>query len=180
MSEGRAMRKKKASAILICMAVVTAFLSCSRTADRAVELANLPLNSMEGIITRDSVSLDSKISSDGQGSLRVETTKPLVVKLFEISGLNAEQARLLYRARLRTQNLQGQAYLEMWVRFPAKGEFFSRGLNNVLTGTTEWTSVETPFILQKNERPDLVRLNLVINGSGTVWIDDVRLIKGIL
>jgi hypothetical protein len=135
---------------------------------------------MEGIITRNGVSLDPKISNDGQGSLRVDAAKPVVVRLFEVSGLNVEQARLVYHARLRTENLQGQAYLEMWVRFPGKGEFFSRGLENALSGTTEWTSAETTFFLQKGERPDLARLNLVVNGSGSVWIDDVRLVKGTL
>ena len=59
-----------------------------------------------------------------------------------------------------------------------KGEFFSRGLQSPLTGTTNWTTEETPFLLKKGEKPDLVKLNLVINGKGTAWIDDVLLLKG--
>ena len=66
----------------------------------------------------------------------------------------------------------------MWCRFPGKGEFFSRGLQSPLTGTTDWTTEETAFFLKKGENPDNVKLNLVINGSGTAWIDDVRLLKG--
>ena len=45
-----------------------------------------------------------------------------------------------------------------------------------LSGTTDWTTRETPFFLQKGENPDNVRMNLVINGKGTVWIDDIRLL----
>ena len=104
----------------------------------------------------------------------------MVVRLFEVPGLAIEKARLIYQARVRTENIQGQAYLEMWVRLPGKGEFFSRGLNNTITGTTDWTSMETPFFLQKGEKPDLAKLNVVITGSGTVWVDEVRLVKGSL
>jgi hypothetical protein len=37
---------------------------------------------------------------------------------------------------------------------------------------------ETPFFLKKGENPDNVKLNLVINGKGTAWIDDIRVLKG--
>ena len=47
-----------------------------------------------------------------------------------------------------------------------------------LTGTTKWMTVQTLFALKKGERPDVIKLNLVIDGRGTVWIDDVHLLKG--
>jgi hypothetical protein len=105
-------------------------------------------------------------------------TKPTVIRLFEVRDLNVEDARLIYQARVRTENVQGQVYLEMWCHFPGKGEFFSRGLQSPLTGTTDWTTEETPFFLNKGENPDYVKLNLVINGKGTAWIDDIKLLKG--
>lgn len=48
-----------------------------------------------------------------------------------------------------------------------------------LSGTTDWTTQETEFFLKAGENPDNVKLNLVINGSGTVWIDEIRLLKGL-
>ena len=74
--------------------------------------------------------------------------------------------------------MDGQVYLEMLCHFPDRGEIFSRGIQSPLASTTDWTTVETPFFLKRGERPDFVKLNLVINGKGTVWIDDVRLFKG--
>ena len=74
--------------------------------------------------------------------------------------------------------MQGQFYLDMWCSFPGKGEFFSRALQAPLTGTMEWTTQETPFFLKQGENPDNVKLNLVIDGSGTVWIDDITVTKG--
>lgn len=70
--------------------------------------------------------------------------------------------------------------IEMWCCFAGKGEFFSRDLRSPLSETTDWSDEETPFFLQKGENPDNVKLNLVIDGTGTVWIDDLRLGKGAL
>ena len=37
--------------------------------------------------------------------------------------------------------------------------------------------MQTPFLLQPGQKPGKVTLNLVVNGKGTVWIDDVVLSK---
>ena len=39
----------------------------------------------------------------------------------------------------------------------------------------EWTLLKTPFFLKKGENPDNIKLNIVIEGSGQVWVDDIRL-----
>ena len=151
---------------------------CSKTSQQAVELKRYPLDSLDGIITQSGATIDKETSSDGNGSLRITAPEPTVVRLFEVNDIDVENARLTYQAKLRTESMDGQVYLEMWCHFPGKGEFFSRGLQNPLTGTMNWTTAETPFFLKKGEKPDLIKLNLVINGKGTVWIDDVRLLKG--
>jgi len=143
------------------------------------ELKAFALDDLQGLITRSGVSLDQAISSDGNGSLRVDVTEPTTVHLFETGDIDIENARLIYQAKVRTENLEGQVYLEMWCHFPGKGEFFSKGLMTPLTGTTNWANLETPFLLKEGENPDNVKLNLVITGKGTVWIDDIRLLKGI-
>ncbi len=143
----------------------------------AEELKSYPADDLKELITVSGVAVDKAVSSDGKGSLKIEAKEPTVVRLYETGDLDVENARVIYRASVRTEKLQGKAYLEMWCRFPDKGQFFSRGLNNVLTGTTDWTTLETPFFLKKGQNPDNVKLNLVIDGKGTVWIDDIKLIK---
>ncbi len=151
-----------------------------------IELKRFPVETMEGIITQSGVEIDKQISSDSNGSLRITATEATVVRLFEIRLSEAhlvtymKGTRLIYQAKVRTENVDGQVYLEMWCHFPGKGEFFSRGLMTTLTGTTDWTKVQTPFFLKKGENPDNVKLNLVINGKGTAWIDDIRLLKAIV
>jgi hypothetical protein len=92
--------------------------------------------------------------------------------------VDVEDARLIYQASLRTENAHGRVYLEMWCHFSGRGEFFSRGLTSALSGTTGWTTQETIFFLKPGENPDNVRLNVVLEGPGAAWIDDIKLLRG--
>jgi hypothetical protein len=133
---------------------------------------------MAGIITRSNVEIDTTVSCDAKGSLRITASESTTVRLFETGDIDVENATLVYQAKVRTEGEEGNVYLEMLCSFPGKGEFSSRGLMTPITGTTDWTTEETPFFLKKGQNPDNVKLNLVITGKGTVWIDDVRLIVG--
>src|SRR5438067_1843652 len=88
------------------------------------------------------------------------------IRMFEIPEPGRDGCLLIYRAQMRTEDVRGRAYLEMWCRFPNRREYFSKGLgfDQVVTGTAGWTACETPFVLQPAERPDLVRLNVVMEG----------------
>ena len=160
----------------MCIAFI--LVGCSKAPQEVVELKRFPIDSLEGIMTQSGVQFDKEVSSDGNGSLKIIATEPTVVRLFELGDIGIENARLIYQAKVRTEGVEGQVFLEMWCHFPGRGEFFSRGLQTPLTGTTNWTTEETPFFLKKGENPDNVKLNLVINGKGTAWIDDIRVLKG--
>jgi hypothetical protein len=71
--------------------------------------------------------------------------------------------------------LAGNVFLEMWCHFPGQGESFSRGLHQKLSGNTPWTTLQTAFFLKSGEKPDLLKLNLVVEGTGTISVRDVRL-----
>jgi hypothetical protein len=104
--------------------------------------------------------------------------KAQTIRLFELPNPNVEDCMVLFRARIKTEALTKPVYLEMWCRFPGKGEFFSRDLAHALTGSNDWASFETPFFLKKGEQPDLIKLNLVVKGTGKVWIKDIEVLKG--
>lgn len=165
------------SLLCICVAFTLGIIGCSQPSKQVTELKRFPADDLQGIIAQSAVQIDEQISSDGSGSLRIHTSEPTVVRLFQVGDIDIENARLIYQAKIRTENIEGQAYLEMWCHFPGIGEFFSRGLQTPITGTTNWTTVEIPFFLKKGQNPDNVKLNFVINGNGTAWIDDIRLIK---
>ena len=161
-------------AIVIFVGVIST--GCGQSGSR--ELKHYPMNSMEGVVTTTNVSFDPAISSDGKGSIRIETLSPATVRLYELKLGGVENARLIYRAKIRTQDVSGKVYLEMWCSIPGKGEYFSRALYSPITGTTDWVTQETPFFLKKGEKPELIKLNIVIEGKGTVWVDDITLTKG--
>jgi hypothetical protein len=166
--------------LTFCLYAATIFViaACSKPPAQIAELKRFPVDNMQGVITQSGVQMDKEVSSDGNGSLRISAKEPITVRLFEVGDIDVENARLIYQAKVRTEGVEGQVFLEMGCHFPDKGEFFSRGLQTPLTGTTEWTTEETPFFLKKGENPDNVKLNLVVNGRGTAWIDDIRLLKG--
>jgi hypothetical protein len=170
-------------AVFLCLSFIFGYLNYRLVdtsppdAIEAIELRLFALDDTEELITQLGVVIDKQISSDGNGSLRMEVTQPKTVRLFETGDMDIENARLEYQAKVRTEDVQGKVYLEMWCSFPGKGEFFSKGLLQPLTGTVDWVTLKTPFLLKKGEKPDNIKLNLVIDGQGTVWIDDVKLIK---
>jgi len=182
---------RKWSCCLLIVLLLVATMHCSQKENEqpapeiSPETAVLkiyPMDSMAGLISQTDdrlvMEIDPEISSDGNGSLRIDATGSATVHLYQAGDLDVENARLTYRARLRTENVSERVYLELWCHFPEAGEFYSRGLAAALSGSNSWATVETPFLLKTGENPDEVKLNLVLEGSGTVWIDDIHLIRG--
>jgi hypothetical protein len=163
---------------IISLIALTILSGCSQKSAQVVELNTWTIDGQEKIIAQTGVEFDPAVSSDGNGALRIVAAEPSTIRLFELGDIDIENAKLFYRARLKTENVEGTAYLEMWCDFIGKGEFFSRDLQSPLTGTNDWSTEETFFFLQKGENPDNIKLNLVIDGKGIVWIDDIHLLKG--
>jgi hypothetical protein len=128
--------------------------------------------------TTDDLLLSHELVIEGDAWV-VDTDQPRALRLFEVTSpeVAVGACLLTYRANLKSANLAGRAFLEMWCRIPGRGEFFSRGLAQTLSGTTEWASFEIPFRLKKGQQPDLIKLNLTVEGHGKVWIKDVELLK---
>jgi hypothetical protein len=99
------------------------------------------------------------------------------IRLFEVENPAVEQCLLTYRAELKAEGLQGRAFLEMWCRLPGRGEFFSKGHQQAVSGTVNWARYEIPFYLRRGQKPELIKLNVVVEGQGTVWLRDVELLK---
>ncbi len=166
--------------VVVTFALALAFMGCSKRSSEqeVVVLREYPMTGSLDVLARDIVQMDDAISSDGNGAARIHVDGPATIRLYETGDIDIEDARIIYQAKLRTEGVEGKVYLEMWCSFPGKGEFFSRALQSPITGTTEWTTQETPFFFKQGENPDNVKLNVVIDGKGTVWVDDVKLVKG--
>jgi len=152
-------------------------VSCAQKSSKDIALKTYALDSLDGVIQAGGVEIDRAVKKEGTASLKITVTEPSVIPIFETGDIDVENAALVYQAKVRTQDAQGNVYLEMWCRFEGKGEFFSRGLHSPLKGTLGWTTQEIPFFLKAGENPDNVRLNIVSEGSATIWVDAVRLLK---
>jgi len=162
---------------IFLIAAISAFSGCTQQQQSATEIKHFDITSLNDIIDQRMAEMDQGISSDGNGSVRIQFKENSSIQLFNIENPSLDDCKLIYRARLKANNLNGRAYLEMLCFFKGQGEFFSRGLNSPLKGTTDWTTEETYFFLQRGQRPDRIKLNLVVEGKGTVWVDDISLLR---
>ncbi len=119
------------------------------------------------------IAKEAVVSSEG-GWL-VDVGESQTIRLFEIEIADIDNCMLTYRANLKSEDVRGRSFLEMWCRIPNRGEFFSKGFQNTLKGTNDWASYEVPFYLKRGQQPDLIKLNLTVEGRGKVWIKNIEL-----
>ena len=140
----------------------------------AEEIKVLNLDDANSIATL--IKTDMDVKSEGNGSVKITTLWPTVISLGEIDLNGVDKTKLMYQVQVKSENLEGNAYLEMWC-FVNGGQYVSRGMNSTIDGTTDWKAIETPFFLKAGEKADKVILNIVINGKGSVWVDHAVLNK---
>jgi len=124
---------------------------------------------------------DKPISRDvvlAEGGWVINCTGPQTFRLFEVPNPGLENCVVTYQAQLKSEGVVGKAFLEMWCVLDGLGEAFSRGLDKTLSGSNDWSIYQIPFLLEKGERPDMLRLNLVVEGSGKIFIKDIRVQSG--
>jgi predicted Ser/Thr protein kinase len=146
---------------------------------RAGKIARTPVVTMTPVPVKEFGPEDKPISAEvtaTNGVWSVTASGTQTFKLFEVPDPQKQQCVLSYRAQMKSDDLVGRAYLEMWCRFPGQGEFFSRGLDRPMNGASNWSEFHTDFLLRSGQQPDLVWLNLVVEGKGTVEIQNVRLL----
>lgn len=160
---------------LLLSMVALLVLSCAAPEQEPEVVVRLPVETLEAVTDTNLVVLDTEITSDGGGSFRVTVEQPVTVRLYDLTGIDVEGADLVYRAQVRTDNIEGHVYLEMICRFPNGAGDFSRAVRNPLYGTTDWTIQETAYTLADGQSPENVELNLAVNGTGTAWIDDISI-----
>lgn len=152
--------------------IIFAVLILVVSSTRAEDLRKLNLDDASAIGT--TIQTDTQVKAEGMSSIKITTQWPTTICLGEVK-VDIEGAKMIYKAKVRS-DLEGTAFLEMWAHVGG-GQYFSKGMNDVVKQKTDWKTIQTPFLFQKGQKPDKVTLNLVINGKGTVWIDDIVLSK---
>lgn len=133
-----------------------------------------PPQTIKRFTTADGTVSQDPLQIDGEGwtaGLSAGQTIPL----FEVVPPHLEQCLITWRLRMKSEALAERAYMELLCRFPGRGEFFSRGFDQAVKGSNDWASYEVSFRLEPGQSPDLLKLNLVAEGAGALWIKDVEL-----
>lgn len=143
-------------------------------------LAAFPVDSLEGIVDRgaENVAFDPEESSDGRGSLVFESFKPRAVRLYEVAApRNAAGCRLVLTAKMKSVGVRGFAFPELWVHLADGRDLQLSYPMRGLAQSRPWTELRAEYTCGKDERPERLRVDAVINGIGKAWIDDIRITR---
>lgn len=165
--------------VLTLIALSAAVAGCSgepetATSAGAVELARFPL---DGEVPPDRAAVfDPNVSQDGNGSLRVTTAEGGLLRLYQLDELGIVQGQIALTGFLRSRGLAGLAMLELRCQ-PAEGDAaFVRGVPRAVSGDSDWRAQDIRFGNPALCRdPVSIQINLWFQGSGTVWVDHLRL-----
>lgn len=140
---------------------------------------NFPVNSLARTIAKFNIKLDNKVSYDGLGSIRIDCEDTTTAYLFVLRDIPVERPKLVWEVYCKSKDLKGKAFLEIGVQIPGKYgkgvETFLHCSRDSLCGTTDWEKMEVEFLVMEKRKVDIAQLNMIVEGSGTVWIDQVRL-----
>lgn len=121
------------------------------------------------ILTREAVKVENE-------ALVVESEMNRTVSLYEVPNPSVEKCILTYRAKAKPEEVEGRAFLEMVCKFPQQGEHRARGLESAVSGSNEWTPMETQVYLAAGQKPEHLTLNVVMQGAGKVRVKDVEVL----
>lgn len=120
-------------------------------------------------------------------ALAVESRSPdgLTCTLLKIEDPGVFETTYALVGLVRTRDVEGEGYLEMWSHFPGRGPFFSRGLESGgpaghLGDSEDWRTFVLPFRVvdrPETDRPTRLVLNVVLPGRGEVLLGPVRLVE---
>ena len=109
----------------------------------------------------------------------IECSGETSISFFELHLPEVENCLLTYRGELKTEDALGKVYLEMWCRFPGRGEFFSKGVDQALKGSNDWGSYRVPVYLTAGQKPDLIKLNVTAERGARVWVQNLELLYAV-
>lgn len=154
-----------------CMILLLAIISSSLWAE---EISSVALDSLKGVSPL--IELDSAEKIEGSSSIKITAETPCRVTIGQFAGLNYENFTLRTNVKVKTRMESGTVLLETLVKVKG-GVYFSRAMDQKLSGDTDWKEVFTNFFFKAGESPEEVTVNLIIDGKGVIWADDLKVFR---
>lgn len=167
---------KNVRVAMILLFASLALVSCNKKKPGPPkEVDSFTCATVDRVVAKELVTVDREASSDGDGSIMINTAEPVTVRFFE-GKLPGENCKYTYKVKMKTEKLNGDAYLTMDINYPSGGkQTVQQEARSYLSDTNDWTQMEIT-ISGPNQKPASVVLNVVVDGDGTVWVDDLHLI----
>lgn len=112
-----------------------------------------------------------------------ESGQPLTQTILEIEAPPITGDPYAITGRVKYEDVEGTAYIEMWNHFGAHGAFFSRtlmehGPMKSLSGSSDWREFHLPFQRGPDvPPPERLVVNIVLPGRGTVYVSPLKLVQ---
>ena len=132
--------------------------------------------------------MDAEVGHDGAGSVKIEKTTSGEASWytegvwgFPYSFDDVRGKTYRVSGYIKTENVVGEAYIANIQYQHATPSDNTVHKSEVVSGTTDWTYVTFTFTAQQRQKADGTTQNcidhffLTLNGSGTVWFDDVMI-----
>ena len=120
--------------------------------------------------------IDEGVVLDGEG-WTVDCHQPQTYRLFEVPNQGVETGMVNFSASLISQNLKGRTYVEMIYRMPDGSEHSVKALDSAMTATNVLSSSKARHVFKQGEKPEMFKLNLVVEGRGKILLKYVELSK---
>ncbi|GAB4272993.1 MAG: hypothetical protein Kow0029_12180 [Candidatus Rifleibacteriota bacterium] len=140
----------------------------------AQEILAIPLDSLNEVSPK--IELDSECKVEGNNSIKITAVTPCRVTIHKIDGMGRDNFNLKTYLMIKTELEEGTVILETLVKVKG-GIYFSRALDQKVCGSSDWKQIYTNFRFKKDESPDEVLVNLIIEGRGIVWADELKFVS---
>lgn len=124
------------------------------------------------------ISVDKQTTADGNGSIKVEAAQSALVTIADQKNLSVPKDNTLWcTLKVKCAGVKQRAYLEMWSEVAEGRRAFSKGLDQVLIGDSDWREIRLPMMVNADFTVSRALVNVVIEGPGTVWVDEIKFSK---
>jgi hypothetical protein len=124
------------------------------------------------------ISIDKETTADGNGSIKVEAAHSALVTIADQKNLSVSRDNTLWcTLRVKCAGVKQRAHLEMWCEVADGTRAFSQGLDQLLIGDSDWREIRLPMMVNGDFTVSRALVNVVIEGPGTVWVDEVKFSK---
>jgi hypothetical protein len=117
-----------------------------------------------------------KNSAEASFRVQYQGNDAVFIPILEIPTSGASNCRLEYSARMRSEEGTQKAYIEMWC-VVGGNPYFSKALDQIVSGFQDWKTVKTPFFLKQGENAEKAIIGVHFEGPGTVQLDRINLLR---